>query len=454
MIRRIRYRLKSFGGIRIYILSTCCLFIFVQLLTAKLFYSEKPPTPVLSRLYPDMPMLMDLRSYSVCHPKTLSLDKLTAYYHQYSKQQVCFLIEHLDGGPWWSYVTQEFAEILTHLEELGIRSNITYRPFPQHIKFDYQTNLTRYFLNGCHFDEHAYIQNKALIVVLIWDVNSLLWHRMHHQWSSLLEKLQIRITIFIDDLHFTTKNSFSSRQYLFQSIASEIFSTYAYIFHNYYFNISSSKITWLPHAASSLSYHTINRSAENLLFVSGANLFEWYPCRSRGYLLCRIRKDLTACLKHPGYAETMKNDSSYFYGGRRYFSYMKQYVFGLGTCQSVHYAIAKLFELPANGLALVTTNDLIPILERLHLYHNEHFLTIKCSSVNQLIKEIVRLQSLSKDTIDNMRLKSQEVVYERHLIQHRAELLHARLMAQALIAMSSSDNERTKWEQWGRYCDS
>ncbi|CAF5078061.1 unnamed protein product, partial [Rotaria magnacalcarata] len=84
MIRRIRYRLKSFGGIRIYILSTCCLFIFVQLLTAKLFYSEKPPTPVLSRLYPDMPMLMDLRSYSVCHPKTLSLDKLTAYYHQYS----------------------------------------------------------------------------------------------------------------------------------------------------------------------------------------------------------------------------------------------------------------------------------------------------------------------------------------------------------------------------------
>ncbi|CAF4439466.1 unnamed protein product, partial [Rotaria magnacalcarata] len=45
-------------------------------------------------------------------------------------------------------------------------------------------------------------------------------------------------------------------------------------------------------------------------------------------------------------------------------------------------------------------------------------------------------------------------VYERHLIQHRAELLHARLMAQALIAMSSSDNERTKWEQWGRYCDS
>ncbi|CAF4599343.1 unnamed protein product, partial [Rotaria magnacalcarata] len=99
----------------------------------KLFYSEKPPTPVLSRLYPDMPMSMDLRSYSVCHPKTLSLDKLTAYYHQYSKQQVCFLIEHLDGGPWWSYVTQEFAEILTHLEELGIRSNITYRPFPQHI---------------------------------------------------------------------------------------------------------------------------------------------------------------------------------------------------------------------------------------------------------------------------------------------------------------------------------
>ena len=173
---------------------------------------------------------------------------------------------------------------------------------------------------------------------------------------------------------------FLSRQYLFQSIASEIFSTYAYLFHNYYYNISSTKITWLPHAASSLSYRSINQSAENRLFVSGANIFEWYPCRSRAFLVCQTRKDLAACLKHPGYGDTMKNDSSFYYGGKRYFSYMKKYVFGLGTCQSVHYAIAKLFELPANGLVLVTTNDLIPILNESSSLFNEHFLTIKCSS--------------------------------------------------------------------------
>jgi hypothetical protein len=183
-------------------------------------------------------------------------------------------------------------------------------------------------------------------------------------------------------------------------------------------------------------------------------MFEWYPCRSRAFLICLTRKDLAACLTHPGYGKTMKNDSSVYYGGKRYFSYMKKYVFGLGTCQSVHYAIGKLFELPANGLVLVTTNDLIPILERLKLNYNEHFLTVKCSSVNQLTSEIIYLQSLSKDKINNIRKKSQDIIHERHMTQHRSKLLHVRLLAQALIASSSlSDNEKIKWEQWGRDCN-
>lgn len=455
MRRRIVHRLKTFRGFEKLFLLTCFLFMFIQYLSTKLILWERSPSSMLTRLYADMPMTIDLRSYSVCHPKNFSLENLTTYYHQYSKhQQTCFLIEHLDGGPWWSYVTHEFAEILTHLKDIGSRSNIVYRPFPQNIKFDYKTNLTEYFLNACHFDEDVYMKNKVPIVVLIWDVNRLVWYKMHDQWAYLFDKLQIRILTFIDDLHFVTKESFSSRQYLFQFIASEIFSTYPYIFHNYYYDISSSKLTWLPHAASTLSYRTINRSAEHVLFVSGAHLFEWYPCRSRGFLLCQIRKDLAACLKHPGYGETMKNDSSFFYGGKRYFEYMKQYVFGLGTCESVHYAIAKLFEIPANGLVLVTTNNLVPILERLQLYQNEHFLTVKCSSLKQLTKEMLRLQNISRETIDQIRIQSQNIVYERHLTQHRAELLHVRLLAHALMIMPSNDDQqRTQLERWGRNCN-
>jgi hypothetical protein len=131
---------------------------------------------------------------------------------------------------------------------------------------------------------------------------------------------------------------------------------------------------------------------------------------------------------------------------------MKRYVFGLATCQSVHYAIAKLFELPANGLVLVTTYDLVPILERLNFYHNEHYLTIECSSTRRLINEIKSLQNISQDIINNIRIKSQELVYERHMTRHRAELLHVRLLAQSLIATSSSKIEQMQWEQWGRNC--
>jgi len=452
MRRWFRYRLNLFRDTRIFFLSTCCFFFFIQYLSIKIVYWEQIPTPTLTRLHSDLPITFNLQSYSVCHPDKLYLENITSYYHQYSKQQTCFLIEHLDGGPWWSYVTHEFAEILTYLKELGIKFNIPYRSFSPESDFNSETNLTKYFLNACYFDENLYDKNKTLIIILIWDINRLLWHEMTDQWNFLLKTLQIRLMVFIDDLHYTEKEYFLSRQYLFQSITSEIFSTYAYLFHNYYYNISSSKITWLPHAASYLSYHSINQSAQNLLFVSGANMFEWYPCRARGFLMCQKRKDLTACLRHPGYGKTMKNNTSLFYGGKRYFSYMQQYKFGLGTCQSVHYAIAKLFELPANGLVLVTTDDLIPVLERLKLYYNEHFLTVKCSTVNQLTSEIIYLQSLSKDKINNIRRKSQDIIHERHMTQHRSKLLHVRLLAQALIASSSSDNERIKWEQWGRDC--
>jgi hypothetical protein len=131
---------------------------------------------------------------------------------------------------------------------------------------------------------------------------------------------------------------------------------------------------------------------------------------------------------------------------------MRKYIFGLGTCQSVHYAIGKLFEIPANGLALVTTDDLVPILASLHLNINEHYLTIDCSSQTSLTNEIIRLKNISKDNLFEIRKKSQEIIFERHLSKHRAQLLHIRLLSQALIASSTAAEQIMQWEQWGRNC--
>jgi len=448
-------QLKSFRSIKKIFISIFILFIFMQYLCIQLINRKEIPPPILTRLYPDEPITINLRPYPICHPKEFYLENLTSQYHQIypnKEQQTCFLIENLDGGSWWSYVSQEFAEILTNLKELGIQSNITYRSFPNHIDLDYKTDLRKYFLNACDINEKISKENQVPIIILLWNINRLLWDQMHYQWKSLLKTTRIRLLVFIDDLHFATKKIYSSRQYLFQFIASEILSTYPYLFHNYYYNISPNKITWLPHAASTLSYRSINQTAEYRLFVSGANLKDWYPCRWNAFSVCRLRTDLAACLKHPGYGDTMKNDSSFYYGGKRYFSYMRKYVFGLGTCQSVHYSIGKLFELPANGLVLVTTDDLVPILTNLHLYLNEHFLTIDCSSRTKLIKEIIRIKNISKENLFKIRKKSQEIIFERHLTKHRAELLHTRLLSQALIASSISNEENTQWQQWGRNC--
>jgi len=449
------YRLNSYRVLNIIFILICISFICIQYLCVKLFDSKKIPVSDLTRLYHDMPLTINLHSYPVCHPKELYIQNLTSQYHSMypnEQQQICFIIEHLGGGPWWSYVSHEFAEILTHLKELGIQSNVTYRPFPNDLEFNYKTNLTKYFLHACNISENLPKEKQNPIIVLLWDINRFLWNQMRYQLNYLLEATQIRILVFVDDLHFATKGIFSGRQYLFQYVAKEIFSTYPYTFHNYYHSISPKKITWLPHSASILSHHSINETAENLLFVSGANLRHWYPCRWHAFSLCQTRKDLVGCLEHPGYGETMKTDSSFYYGGDRYFSYMRKYVFGLATCQTVHYAIAKLFEIPANGLVLVTTDDLTSILGDLGLYLDEHFLTIDCSLRKRLMEEINRIQNIPKETLFKIRKKSQDIIFERHLTKHRAELLHTRLLSQALIASATSDEQRTQWEQWGRNC--
>ncbi|CAF3410819.1 unnamed protein product [Rotaria socialis] len=441
------------------ILRFSLILIFLSLLflgaLIKQFYEPRIPSPQSTRLHPNEPITIKRRPFPVCHPRELKVANITVeYYRKYpdKQTQACFLVENIDGGQWWSYVTQEFAEILTHLKEIGVESGIKYRPFPSMNNMNRRTNLTKLFLNACGMDENVSVKNQMPIVALMWDINRRLWHRLNRNFNDLFKTTRIRFVTFIDDLHFTAIGGRLSRMYLFESVSSEILSTYPYIFHNYYANISSDKLTWLPHAASTLSYNSINKSAENVLFVSGANLVEWYPCRSRAFELCYRRKDLFACLEHPGYGETMKNDTSYYYGGQRYFFYMRKYVFGLATCQSVQYAIAKLFEIPANGLALVTTSDLIGVLESLHFNLNEHFLTIDCSSSNQLTNELVRLQNTSTQTILNMREKGQHIIHERHLTRHRAALIHVRLLAQALIASTTSDIERVQWEQWGRNC--
>ncbi|CAF1087725.1 unnamed protein product [Adineta ricciae] len=448
-------RMDFFRVLRICCLFACVLCLILQYVIVKLFYSDEEFVVESTQLDPNIPLTINLTSFAVCHSQDLYLDNLNIQYHgRYpdKNKQVCFLVEHLDGGPWWSYVTHEFAEILTSLKEFGRSSNITYRSFSDQRKITHKTNLTKYFLDACGIDENIASDRERPVIILLWDVNQLFWYRMRREWELFFNSVRARVVVFIDDLHFTSSNTLASRQYLFESVASEILSTYAYLFHNYYRKIPSEKITWIPHAASSLTNRTINQTALNTLFVSGANIPEWYPCRAHAFALCHQRKDLASCLKHPGYGPTMRNSKAYYYGGERYFSYMRQFRFGLGTCQSVHYAVAKLFEIPANGLVLVTTHDLIPVLEKLHLKQNTHFLTVNCSSTNSLKNEVMHLQSLPKKAMYDIRKRSQDIVYDRHLTRHRAELIHVRLLAQSLLVSSVSLEGNIQWEGWGRNC--
>ena len=111
------------------------------------------------------------------------------------------MIENLDGGPWWSYVSHEFAEILTALKQIGIRSNVKYRTFTQPTDFNSEVNLSKYILNACDLDEQSYKQNPVPIIILIWDVNLVLWHEVSEYWQSVFETFKVRLVALIGDLH-------------------------------------------------------------------------------------------------------------------------------------------------------------------------------------------------------------------------------------------------------------
>ena len=254
---------------------TAILFLYIQCITLMVFHRPAIPAPIRTRLYPGMPLTIDLRPYSLPHPNDLRLSQLTADYHS-RRAQACFLIEHLDGGPWWSYVTNEFAEILAHLRQIGRENNITYRSFPTHIALDYQTDLRKYFLDACDMHESVARADQKPIVILLWNINRLLWYQMRRQWNQLFLTTRVQVIVFIDDLHFATGDLFYSRQFIFRSVASEILSTYPYLFHNYYPDVPPSKITWLPHATSASSYQSINTSADQRLLLRRPTVFLLY----------------------------------------------------------------------------------------------------------------------------------------------------------------------------------
>ncbi|CAF0736368.1 unnamed protein product [Didymodactylos carnosus] len=441
-------------------------FIYLQFLLINYIFYYNFSKSNKTRLYPDRPLTLNVHSFNVCHPTQLNIEKLNRYYHktferEQQQQQQCILIENLNGGQWWHYVSHEFAEILTHLYSIGNQSNIIYRPLPKYSRIVLSTNFTQWFMTACGGDQLP-------LVVVLWDVNFKVWLTMKRQWHDITRK--ISFILFIDDLHYISDEMYQNRQFILDNVQ-EILSTYAYSIHNYYLNISLSKLTWFPHSASSLVLHqtksAINVTAQKMMFVSGANMQPWYPCRFRAFQLC-MRKNLVACLRHPGYGLLANHSRSAH--GERYSDYMKKYVFGLGTCQSVHYAVAKLFEIPSNGLVLITTKDMEQILQQLGLIKNEHYLTINCTDLPILINEIKHIQTIPDDELLTIRQNGQQVVHERHLTIHRAQLLHVRIVAHALLAYrkqkrqlssresndeefesSSEFDDQDLWE-WGRNC--
>ena len=109
-------RLNSIQILRRILLFICLTFVVMQYISIKLFTWKELPAPVQTRLHRDRPVTINLAPYSVCHPKEFNIENITLHYHQTypnKEQQACFLVEDLNGGSWWSYVSQEFAEILS-----------------------------------------------------------------------------------------------------------------------------------------------------------------------------------------------------------------------------------------------------------------------------------------------------------------------------------------------------
>lgn len=229
-----------------------------------------------------------------------------------------------------------------------------------------------------------------------------------------LNKNGTKVAVFWDDIHYWTDESFKNRIKMFTNCDLLLLPYYKQFIQREEFKEFWSKAVYFPWYAPKVCFKFYKQFDErkNKYLLTG-NASEPYPLRRKLYSFYK-RDNLVEILKHPGYGRQQR---FHYIIHEKYYEYLSNYQISFVTTAEIplDYTVAKYFEVPACGCALILQKT--PDVDDLGFVEHEHYICIDDSNYTH-IKSIVKnydLQKLSDNVL--------ELIKTRHTIDQRIDLL-------------------------------
>jgi hypothetical protein len=304
---------------------------------------------------------------------------------------------------WDSYISCEFHEIHTELIKLGWKRLV----------IDEVNDMD--ILSAIHRAK----------VVLLWEAYEFIERNelvlMNEPDSSTTAKK----FFFCDDPHFFSPYRRGQRLRAF-NWAETILATYPDKLHEWFPEVPSSKIKWMPHSAASCFSPTFEPSSD-LILLSGSRTWP-YPFRQ----FCHIKLPVDVCdiVDHPGYPgypgdvnNKSKHDQMQMkhVGREQYANLLRRYPAML-VCGSIfNYLVAKVFEgMSAGCLVICDRASLSHRLSMLGFVEGQHYIG---TDIFHVVDDAVTVKNMYlhdrqrwRFIVDNAFKK----VHAEHRTEHRA----------------------------------
>ncbi|CAF1525220.1 unnamed protein product [Adineta ricciae] len=245
------------------------------------------------------------------------------------------------------------------------------------------------------------------------------WELIRHPW------------FFIEDIHAWTENDRVLKKSAMVPMEN-IVTAFPYKLDEVYCRTSpqgppqwfSFHRTWLPHSASPSFHLPYNRNPKMKIFLSGA-ITSFYPYRE---IFLEMHKKMPVGAPnntiiyhpHPGYAPL--NNQTRLSAHEAYGRMINTYFAAVTSTSIMNYVLAKIFEIPAAGALLIVNSEAIPMLARLRLYENVHYVAYNKTNIELIFSDVLSARSFEK--YEKIRWTAHQTIMEYHTTDRRALFLH------------------------------
>jgi len=301
---------------------------------------------------------------------------------------------------WRRYVSREFYLVMTDL-----MTNYGWRQIEASKLWNGRGTLKDKIVEEC---------GEMPEVILFWEEFASV-----SAYANDVLRLNCRKYFFADDVHWGWSEE-GQRKFLCFALFDTILSPYAYVFDNFYPQLSRIKhVAWVPHSASPDFMLPYNPHPENAILLSGCLEYH-YPFREQMKRLHEQGNYPIAYHPHPGYEINFdyEKDGNV---GQGYANKINSYRAGFTDSARYRYMVAKYFEIPATGALLLADDAVAGQLKELGLIEYRHYLPVSCDDLEEKIEYV--LNEKNHQGLDEIRKRGQELIWERHKTSDRARLI-------------------------------